>query len=572
MFHSGGKQMISRILFGMLAAVSLCLGQEGDSAEGTAQPPATIHMDSAFANKSQTDVVQAVAVPFSGLGRMSDLKSTRNMLFAIDEGQVVQGVYNMDTTSAGNAKPYLVMNKLWQQRMVMYLTQDFVFRERLRFLASIECDLRFSIYPVRQYPATLMPEFYFFPNDVEINYSLGDISKPWLKIALGYFPFKYNEDAKDLGEYLLRSQAYPTIIATDFEFPMTRELGLHLSGIAGNQEIDLLGWDLMLTSETHTYPLLDGTLTGIVSNRLFNFFEVGAGVSFQRLIPVDDANTTPKVRNAVPPDGNMFFEQNGDTSRYTFSATKLMGRASINPLRFIPEFRIPPYWIFGKNPFFGKEDLKIYGEVGVLGYKDYVAYDSIPDSLGVKHSQKVPDSLNYYNNIRDRMPVMVGINLPTNPLISYGILPFLLTKWLKDETGSDIRSLQWVTLVAGLASGAAEQFFGWDCRLDVLSMEFEWFSQRFPNSDYFVRDPQYNIPIPMSNIGRVTADFGRFETSKYALYFKKSFMKNHFALSGLVGRDHMKPTEQTPPSYQQTDDFLQTKAHWWWTLRLSANF
>jgi len=33
---------------------------------------------------------------------------------------------------------------------------------------------------------------------VEVSYALGNLSQPWLKMALGYFPFKYNEDAKDL--------------------------------------------------------------------------------------------------------------------------------------------------------------------------------------------------------------------------------------------------------------------------------------------------------------------------------------------------------------------------------------
>jgi hypothetical protein len=167
---------------------------------------------------------------------------------------------------------------------------------------------------------------------------------------------------------------------------------------------------------------------------------------------------------------------------------------------------------------------------------------------------------------------MLGIDLPTNPLISYGILPFFLTKWLKDETGSDIRPLEWVTLATGLASGAAEQILGWNCSLDILSLEFEWFSQRYPNSDYYEEDPYYNKPIPVSNAGRVSSDFGTFAPTKYALYFKKSFKDNRFALSGLVGRDHMKPSENAPPVDQQTDDFLQTKAQWWWMLRFSAQF
>ncbi len=564
--------MISRIVpivLGMLAGASLCLGQEGDSAN--AAQPATVHTDSAPAVQLRSAVPRAMALPFLGLGKNADWKATQNLFLAIDEGQAAQGVYSADT---GNGKQYQVFNKLWQQKMVMYFTEDVAYKERLRLLASIECDLRFSIFPKQQYPATLSPEFYFYPNDVEVDYSFGNLSQPWLKMALGYFPFKYDEDAKDLGEYLLRSEAYPTVIATNFEFPLTRELGLHLSGFAGKPDVDLFGWDLMLTSETHDYPLLDGTLTGLVSNRLFNFFEVGAGVSFQRLLPVDDNITAQRTNNA-----SEYLDENGSVDHYTFSATKLMGRASINPQRFIPEFKIPPAFVFGTHPFFGKDDFKVYAEVAILGVNNYVAYDSIPDSLGINHWQKVPDSLNYYNDKMiagifpaDRTPVMLGIDLPTNPLLSYGVLPFFLTKWLKDETGSDIRPLEWVTLVAGLASGAAEQFLGWNCSLDVLSLEFEWFSQRYPNSDYFVEDPQFLEPIPVSNVGRVSAGFGTPEPTKYALYFKKSFMNNRFALSGLVGRDHMKPVEQTPPILQQTDDFLQTKSQWWWSFRLSANF
>ena len=49
----------------------------------------------------------------------------------------------------------------------------------------------------------------------------------------------------------------------------------------------------------------------------------------------------------------------------------------------------------------------------------------------------------------DRTPVMLGIDLPTNPLLQLWNPAFFLTKWLKDETGSDIRQLEWVTLAAG---------------------------------------------------------------------------------------------------------------------------
>jgi hypothetical protein len=76
----------------------------------------------------------------------------------------------------------------------------------------------------------------------------------------------------------------------------------------------------------------------------------------------------------------------------------------------------------------------------------------------------------------------------------------------------------------------------------------------------------------MNNDNRLSSNFGTSLPTKYALYFKKSFMNDRFVISGLVGRDHMKPTESAAPIQQQTDDFLQTNSHWWWTFRLAANF
>ena len=103
------------------------------------------------------------------------------------------------------------------------------------------------------------------------------------------------------------------------------------------------------------------------------------------------------------------------------------------------------------------------------------------------------------------MPYMIGINLPTNPLISYGILPFILTKWLKDETGSDIRPLAWITLIPALASGVCNHYLGWDLGLDVLSLEFEWYSTRWADDNSFAIDPKYQFPWPTTpNTGTQT--------------------------------------------------------------------
>jgi hypothetical protein len=517
------------MLFGILAGACLCFGQPDSSADN--------------ARKSTQPESSVPAVATAG----SEFRNTQSLSFALDEGQATRG-----TGPTGSIDAHL-----WQQYMYFHFTEDMTYMERLRLILSIECQMSFSYKPQFGYPQTLAPLFSFYPNDAELSYSFGNVDKPWLRISAGYFPYKYNPDAKNLGEYLFRDAAYPTFIITNFEFPLTRELGFHLDGFVGNAAIDQLKWDLMLTSETHYWSLQDWTVSGVLTNNLFNFFELGVGASWQRLLSVNEVNTTPEKLGAY------FENANGDSDSYTFRSLKLMARASINPMRFIPDFKIPFAPAFGDKPFFGKEDLKIYGELAVLGLSNYTAYDS--------NKVQLPETQQYYDSKIvaglfpvDRTPVMLGINLPTYPLLSYGIFPFVLTEWMREETGSDLRPLALVTIIPALASGVCNHYLGWDYGLDVLSLEFEWSSNRFPDDNYKVLDPTVKLPLPKSGS---TSD-----PVKYSLYFKKSFMNQKFAVSGLVGRDHMRPLEQADPQFQVTSDYLQNKAAWWWMLRLSANF
>jgi hypothetical protein len=545
-----GKHFIRNVSIGLVASAYLCFGQP-DSSSGQFQDPA-----------------QPVMASVPG-GASNEMKSTQSMFFALDEGQVMRG--------ADPIGGYKAVPRLWQQRMYFHFTNDMSYMERLRLILSIECQLTFSMRQEVSLPQTLNPLFFFYPNDIELKYSFGNLDRPWLQLSAGYFPYKYNPDAKDLGEYLIRDGAYPTYIITNFEFAQTRELGFHLNGFLGNPAIDQARWDLMLTSETHFWPLQDWTLSAVVSNNLFNFFDAGVGASWQRLISVDESKTTPKLNPT-----SRYINENGDSSSYTYRAIKLMGRASIAPMRFIPDFKIPFAPFFGDKPFFGKEDLKIYGEIGVLGLTNYTAYkyDSVlVDGQKVwKNQGLVAKKVNYYDSLADRMPIMAGINLPTNPLLSYGILPLLLTKWLKDEAGDDVRTLSWITLPLGLGAGALQHYLGWDLGLDVLSLEFEWMSTRYPDDNGFAIMPGTSSPIPQDELGRETNlmnyKLGSPQKVKYALYFKKTFMDQKFAISGLVARDHMRPAVHAGANPKQTvnDDFLITKSMWWWTLRLSANF
>jgi hypothetical protein len=564
------RKMVKTIVVGLLFGASMGFGMgETVSSEGVSSAPASSQdTQGVVAADTNSGILPAEASEIQ-----KPIQNKPSLFFALDEGQIMRGLKISKTK-------YSSMSRVWQQRLYLNIANTMTYRERLRLIVSFECQLTFSYDQVTTYPGSLVPQFSFYPNDAEINYTFGNLQKPWLHCAIGYFPFKYNPDAKHLGEYLLRSNAYPTFIVNNFEFPVSRELGLHVSGKSDwliDPAIDRIKWDLLFTSETHAYswPTQDWTLTAVVSNSLFNFLDIGAGVSWQRLFPVNDTVTTP--RNPK----NRYFGEGGiaDTNYISFKATKLMGRASINPQRFIPEFKIPFWPIFGETPFFGKQDLKLYGEIAVLGLDNYMAYDSvIVDSVSRTKAwmpaSKVPvnNYARYYDSIQDRMPYIIGINLPTQPIISYGILPILLTQWLYDETGDDIRALSLITLFPALASGVASHYLGWNFALDEFSLEFEWASQRFPNSNLNSVDFSTGgvVPIPMDvqYRNKVVTPM----QVKYALYFKKSFMNKRFAFSGLIARDHMRPAFHGPEFVGATDDVLQGKNHWWWALRLSANF
>jgi len=554
---------VLKIFIGLLFFISLIFAQEEENQSQnqseliTQELPQSNETQSVGSTESQSS---------SLLISSSDLTHRLSLFAALDEGQVIRG--------SANRSNYDVFNRVWQQSMFFHLTNELSYKERMKLILSFESRLVFSYKQDNRYPATLQGVFDFYPNDIELNYIFGTQYEPWLKLGIGYFPYKYNPDTKHLGEYLLRCTAYPTIIYSWWEFPMVRELGLYAKTNFNILNIDRLNLDFLFTSETRGWPLQDWTFTAVLGNNLLNFFDFGAGVSFQRFLSVNELKTTPKVNS------NMYLDENGDTNYYTFKSTKLVGRASLNPLRFIPNFTLPLPQFFGNTPFFGNQDLKIYGEAAVLGIENKVAYMWSTDVNGNPVLVKAPKvgnpPVNYYDSLGDRMPYMVGINLPTQPLISYGVLPLLLTKWLKDETGDDIRLLSYITLIPALTSGLLNHFWGLDLRLDVMALEFEWVSQRYPNDDYPVLDfTSGNRPLPASNqtrLNTIVAKAGYPQKVKYAFYFKKSFFNQRFALSGLIARDHMRPPYNGEYIDAVTDDFVQTKNQWWWTLRLSANF
>ena len=126
--------------------------------------------------------------------------------------------------------------------------------------------------------------------------------------------------------------------------------------------------------------------------------EIGAGVNFYHLLP-DNADITTPNNRAVPglfsKDSNLIAAGGpvdpyqlqymevvspGDTVVYTHQGTKLMAMFDLDLKK-----------VFGFSSAFGKKDLILYGEGAVIGVKNQGTI---------------------YSHISERMPFMLGFNLP----------------------------------------------------------------------------------------------------------------------------------------------------------------
>jgi hypothetical protein len=198
---------------------------------------------------------------------------------------------------------------------------------------------------------------------------------------------KYNSQARNLGEYLFRSGCYPTFVLNDFNFCLYRLVGFRASGTL----FETLRQDLFLTSEAKMYPTQDFSLSYLAEYAPLRALTVGAGFSLHHMLSVDDSRTTP--HSTAPPNIAGINAATGDTSWYTFSGIKLMGRFCFDPKAFF------------RSSLFGKEDLKIYSEAALLGVKNY------PPSL--------LDSAKRYDDRMARLPIMAGFNIPAFKVLDY---------------------------------------------------------------------------------------------------------------------------------------------------------
>ncbi len=359
--------------------------------------------------------------------------------------------------------------------------------EKTRFCGSMEVKI-FNEFPrLVKLGATRRYYYYYYVHQAELVRTLLDGREVRLNVGGGYFPYKYNPDSRNLGEYLFRSTAYPQTLTTEFDFSFARLAGLYAKSNY-NLGIHNFNLDFIANINTEWMAIGDLNLTFIGSYNLAGVFEIGAGAFLGSVVSADEKTTTPQS------DASRYLEGTDTSKCYTFRGTKVMGRFSFDPKKLLP------------FPVFGSEDLKLYTEAALLGVKNY----------GVALHSPV-----WYNSILERIPVMIGFNVPTFKL------------------------------------------------LDVLSIEGEWWGNRYPNSMQGIVDD--GLPLPfLEGTQEIDSTKYKEDNIKWSVFGAKSFAR-YYRISFQAASDHMR-TFAWDWNRQDWEESLRSPKKWYVVVRFGISF
>lgn len=380
----------------------------------------------------------------------------------------------------------------------------------------------------------------------------------------GYFPFKYNPQSTNLGEYLFRSGTYPGWLVTGFEKSIDRPklAGVHLSHVFGSAV--QLKQDLIVNTELDMYPYHDINVTYIATPSLGRIANFGLGVQLSRLIVVDPPKTTigkdpryhNKERPLYEPRIGYIDTASNDTILYTFKGIKLIGRASVDVKEFFDG---------ENNDFFGKEDLKLYGEAALLGVKNYPGW---------------------YNNPLERIPMMVGFNWPTNQLLAYSIIPALMANYLEPRQSQ--KTLKTTVfgaagIVTGIGTWFMDQIFQTNSKLDLISIEFEYYPSPYTNDPTNIWKESSPVPFVVNSPSGLQIPFydrdwndslSRADDGvKWSIYISK-MLGTRLRFSAQAACDHTPKSAYTPwpAASSRYNEITPKPEDWYFMMRMAIYF
>lgn len=275
----------------------------------------------------------------------------------------------------------------------VYMMQSLTIDQRLRLTVGIGGLFWYSL-PEQFMPHRRYTKFGPGVGQAQMALSLGSLDNPWGLFQFGLIPYKYNPDAVNLGEYLLRSQAYPNVLVTG-GWSIFNSANILMQGMGLQARTGPLTHSFLLMVEQGLGPQHDLTPAYLADLDAGRFFHAGAGVAFASLIPINPRITTPdgpghpgdlttQALGRFEADTVVTDTADRTYSNFTYQAVKLMARASFSPLAAVESGWLKP------------DDFRLYAEAAVLGWKNYPYY---------------------YEDRMARIPVMMGVRLPTFRLL-----------------------------------------------------------------------------------------------------------------------------------------------------------
>jgi hypothetical protein len=435
----------------------------------------------------------------------------------IEFGSIMKGSLNGFTSTNVGSTDGQIHNG-WVEDQIAVVGIKANYNKRLSMRLGLLTQLYFS-YPVVNKDASRMTKTSTQAvgiDDAYAQYHWGDSAAPSFLWQAGFFKYKYNPDARNLGEYLFRTGTYPIYFTMAFDFPQARLFGFRFATAMDGYCPALRGLTIESILASATLPptmVWSGALIASYTTP-HKLLSLGAGIDYSSLYNVYNENTYPGAFGnngrgdpVTPLKGNAYFVNDaGDSVFYTFAGTKIMGRLSIDPKVLFPTRSL------------GENDCKFYIEGDIIGVKAYS--DSGYESLNADEQTLVAPS---YNKWWEKMPIAVGFNLPT---------------WKK---------------------------------LDLLNIEAEYFGAKYFND---VSDLTFNSskPVPHDWTNK-TKDSPQYSKSKikWSVYAKKTFCDGHLGVVGQVANDHL-TLSSASYDFQDAAEVLVTSKDLWWALKLSWMF
>lgn len=375
--------------------------------------------------------------------------------------------------------------------------------------------------------------FQNFVTQARITYYSEQKSSEGLNLTIGNFPFHYNNEAQNLGAYLLRGTVYPQILIGGFEDFSLDTTKANLLGANLHYGLGNLNLDLLLNSERDIPPTFDWSIAFLAKYKALEAIEFGGGVNFYRLLPSNPSLTEPgRLKNigniakyaefdtTVTPAGTTI-----DTLYFTHKGIKLMGMFSVDFKSLLG--------ISNQSP----DDLKLYGEVAVIGVENYGKT---------------------YDKLGERIPMMLGFNFPTFGLLDHLSLE---VEYFKNRYRNDMALLgnqrnvaDWTLQDHPIPSPAPPRYSDYGIENGV------WVNGNGDTTQVA------GTPLDVENLH--SDDF------KWSLHLEKT-IHSSIRLTGQIANDHYRPRAIATGFITQaggTAEAFSSNSDWYFMLRLGYFF